>query len=304
MADLKISQLNSIVTVVPATDVLPVVQGGTTLKITPNQILGAGGTATLASATITGALTSGTTTLVSHAAGYTGKVGIGTATPTYTLDVSSSSNIVGRISSSNVFNTGFNITNTTASTWSLYSFGSNDATLQNSFGIYHQNGTAFLQITNTGNVGVGVTPAGTGGCLQLKSGITFPATQSASSDANTLDDYEEGTWTPVVTAVSGTLGSVTGQTGTYTKIGRMVTATGYFQITTNGSGSSAVALAGLPFANGGLANIGVGRVDGTTGNMVQVKINASASTANIWTYNNSYPAADGSAFPITLVYYV
>jgi hypothetical protein len=57
MADLKISQLNSIVTVVPATDVLPVVQGGTTLKITPNQILGAGGTATLASATITGALT-------------------------------------------------------------------------------------------------------------------------------------------------------------------------------------------------------------------------------------------------------
>ena len=57
MADLKISQLNSIVTVVPATDVLPVVQGGTTLKITPNQILGAGGTATLASATITGDLT-------------------------------------------------------------------------------------------------------------------------------------------------------------------------------------------------------------------------------------------------------
>jgi len=57
MADLKISQLNSIVTVVPSTDVLPVVQGGTTLKITPNQILGSGGTATLASATITGDLT-------------------------------------------------------------------------------------------------------------------------------------------------------------------------------------------------------------------------------------------------------
>jgi hypothetical protein len=59
MADLKISQLGSIVTVVPATDVLPVVQGGTTYKVTPNQLLGAGGTATLASATITGALTVG-----------------------------------------------------------------------------------------------------------------------------------------------------------------------------------------------------------------------------------------------------
>ena len=61
MADLKISQLNSIVTVVPATDVLPVVQGATTYKMTPNQILGSGGVATLASATITGAATVGTT---------------------------------------------------------------------------------------------------------------------------------------------------------------------------------------------------------------------------------------------------
>jgi hypothetical protein len=73
MADLKISQLGSIVTVVPATDVLPVVQGGTTLKITPNQILGSGGTATLASATITGDLTVRTTGLIVNTTG----VGIG-----------------------------------------------------------------------------------------------------------------------------------------------------------------------------------------------------------------------------------
>ena len=79
MADLKISQLNSIVTVVPATDVLPVVQGGTTLKITPNQILGSGGTATLASATITGDLTVDTSTLKVNST--THRVGIGTATP-------------------------------------------------------------------------------------------------------------------------------------------------------------------------------------------------------------------------------
>jgi hypothetical protein len=63
MADLKISQLNSIVTVVPATDVLPVVQGGTTYKVTPNQLLGAGGTATLASATITSATITGAATV-------------------------------------------------------------------------------------------------------------------------------------------------------------------------------------------------------------------------------------------------
>ena len=87
MADLKISQLNSIVTVVPATDVLPVVQGGTTLKITPNQILGAGGTATLASATITGTLTVDTTTLFVNSSN--DRVGIGTVTPLSALHVGS-----------------------------------------------------------------------------------------------------------------------------------------------------------------------------------------------------------------------
>ena len=69
MADTKITALAAITTVDPAADVLPIVDisdtsmaaSGTTKKITSNQILGAGGTATLASATITGAATVGTT---------------------------------------------------------------------------------------------------------------------------------------------------------------------------------------------------------------------------------------------------
>ena len=83
MADLKISQLNSIVTVVPATDVLPVVQGATTYKMTPNQILGSGGVATLASATITGDLTVDTSTLKVDSTN--NRVGIVQATPLYPL---------------------------------------------------------------------------------------------------------------------------------------------------------------------------------------------------------------------------
>jgi hypothetical protein len=54
--------------------------------------------------------------------------------------------------------------------------------------------------------------------------IVFPATQSASADANTLDDYEEGTWTPNQGSgltVVGTFSS----TGVYTKIGKLVTIT-------------------------------------------------------------------------------
>lgn len=83
----------------------------------------------------------------------------------------------------------------------------------------------------------GATPSTSG------SGVTFPATQSASSDANTLDDYEEGTWTPTDNSGAG-LSFTT--SATYIKIGQMVIA--WCQInypsTANGNGA---AIAGLPF---------------------------------------------------------
>jgi hypothetical protein len=106
-------------------------------------------------------------------------LGIGVS-PTYKIDVSSSSNIVGRVSSSSVLNTGFSIANTTGSSWTLYSFGSNDATLQNSFGIYHQSGSSFLQITQSGNVGIGVTTFGTSAAKVLGlANATAPSTSPA-----------------------------------------------------------------------------------------------------------------------------
>lgn len=73
MADLKISQLTAITVLTPATDVLPVVDvGGVTKKIQVNQILASNGVAALASATITGAATVGTTL------GVTGNLTVGT----------------------------------------------------------------------------------------------------------------------------------------------------------------------------------------------------------------------------------
>jgi hypothetical protein len=87
------------------------------------------------------------------------------------------------------------------------------------------------------SLGVGsTTPSASG------AGIAFPATQSASSDANTLDDYEEGTWTPSLGG-STTYGY---QTGTYTKIGRQVTVKFAFSVSAIGSGSTST-ISGLPF---------------------------------------------------------
>jgi hypothetical protein len=82
-------------------------------------------------------------------------------------------------------------------------------------------------------------------------GITFPATQSASSDANTLDDYEEGTWT--ASFVPNTSGSITMSyaTGTYTKVGRAVTINGVFTVTSVSSPTGYLKIAGLPFSGGG-----------------------------------------------------
>ena len=87
-------------------------------------------------------------------------------------------------------------------------------------------------------------------------GITFPATQSASTDANTLDDYEEGTWTPTVTAVT-TTGSPA-YAGSYVKIGKQVTATMYS--TGNNSPTATYTVAAgssrftLPFSTANLNN--------------------------------------------------
>jgi hypothetical protein len=73
-------------------------------------------------------------------------------------------------------------------------------------------------------------------------GVAFPATQSASSNANTLDDYEEGTWTP---SLGGTA-TYNVQTGAYTKIGNVVSITGSIRTTSLGTGSTNT-LTGLPF---------------------------------------------------------
>jgi hypothetical protein len=107
------------------------------------------------------------------------------------------------------------------------------------------------------------------GVAQVASGVKFPATQSASTDANTLDDYEEGTWTPTIT-FGATSGSGTGvtygsQTGRYTKIGRTVVCAGEVVLTSKGSSTGAARVTGFPFTNGvERASITYGNVNGMT----------------------------------------
>jgi hypothetical protein len=83
--------------------------------------------------------------------------------------------------------------------------------------------------------------------------IKFPAAQVASADANTLDDYEEGSWTPVgALVVPGTISSGT-QVGRYSKIGNRVFFTGYLSII-KGTGTGNFTITGLPFTSENVAS--------------------------------------------------
>jgi hypothetical protein len=89
---------------------------------------------------------------------------------------------------------------------------------------------------------------GVGGATATTGGIQFPATQVAIADANNLDDYEEGTWTPGIKFAASTAGiTYSSQAGTYTKIGRQVTVNGFFSLTSKGTAAGAASITGLPF---------------------------------------------------------
>ena len=119
------------------------------------------------------------------------------------------------------------------------------------------------------------------------SGITFPATQSASSDANTLDDYEEGNWTPTAAGSSGSLTSYTSN-GTYTKIGDLVFVRGRILLTNVGTAGGALNAGGLPFttSNGVRPFVGVCREDEFTGNGYLTWATTSGTTFTINTFTN------------------
>lgn len=114
------------------------------------------------------------------------------------------------------------------------------------------NGVASLFSLNL--FGGNITFGDTSTIFTLNGGkLKFPATQQASSDANTLDDYEENTWTPVLTfATLGDLTVVyTAQSGVYQKIGKWVQASFIVQTSTftHTTAAGELRITGLPFTS-------------------------------------------------------
>jgi hypothetical protein len=100
-------------------------------------------------------------------------------------------------------------------------------------------------------IGVGNATPSTSGA-----GITFPATQSASTNANTLDDYEEGTWTPVQGSGLTVVGAFS-SSGRYTKVGRLVYISGRLGGATSiATTAGTIMMTGLPFTVAELTAVG------------------------------------------------
>lgn len=88
-------------------------------------------------------------------------------------------------------------------------------------------------------------------------GVTFPATQVPSADANTLDDYEEGTFTATLIGATTSPTTPITSTATYTKVGRIVTVSINFNNVNTTGASGSLVITGLPFScDGAFAQVG------------------------------------------------
>jgi hypothetical protein len=119
--------------------------------------------------------------------------------------------------------------------------------------------------------------------------IKFPATQVASADVNTLDDYEEGAgataWTPVIegTSTAGS-GTYTSQIGHYTKIGRLVFFSADIAWSAH-TGTGNMRIAGLPFTIGQSGNppIDIWSSNITYSNQLKALLGSSGTTIDLYT---------------------
>jgi len=227
----------------------------------------------------------------------TGKVGIGTTAPAKPLNVVTSATTEVWVESTSTQKAILSLSagDTSVGFSSTYNTG---GTAARPF-IFYNISTPLLQFD------LGKSVALQGANPQTGAGITFPATQSASSDANTLDDYEEGTWTPTVTATTGSYTTYT-SSGSYTKVGRLVTMTSYFVVSNKGTGSGVAKLTNIPF---GAATLSSGSytssgINENTGNITCAQLyNATPTTAYIGTATGGDPVTVNQGMSTSFTFY-
>ena len=111
---------------------------------------------------------------------------------------------------------------------------------------WHHGGAEKFAVKTSGHVAI------SNGNLELASGMgidySLVSDGSRSVSSNLLDDYEEGSWTPSLTGTTSNIGTTSGRSFTYKKIGRVVFFNfDFFQENNNMSVTSGLVIDGLPF---------------------------------------------------------
>ena len=248
MADSKITALTALTAADPVNDMFPVVDvsdtsmaaSGTTKRISANNILSSSPTASGA-LTVTGLVTAGS-------ANVSGLLGVGTVSPDASFKATLSGLYGLRVQSADTNNSAINFGSDTSAG---YSFIDTTKTGSGSFLPlrFSTSDTERIRISTAGDVTIstGNVVMGTSG-----KGIDFSATASGSGTMTSelLNDYEEGTWTPVLGGFGGTSGQTYSlQTGRYTKVGRQVICSFEATLTAVGTVTGNAIISGLPFSS-------------------------------------------------------
>ena len=169
------------------------------------------------------------------------------------------------------------------------------ATTFTSTGIDDNATSTALTIDSSGATLLGTTSAGSAGAgdLVVNGGVYLGGTGSA----NKLDDYETGTWTPLIRFGGATTG-ITYSTnfGSYTKIGRLVYINGVIGLTSKGTASGSFSLDNLPF------NVGVILPSTSNGGSLNFHYFSSSTASHLYSFfveggdftSGLYPAVDHS----------
>jgi len=133
-------------------------------------------------------------------------------------------------------------------------------------GFNNSSGTETASVTDAGAWTLGPSASTATNCVvngaaSVTHGVVFPASQNAVANANTLDDYEEGTWTPNFLWGGAASGIVYGsRVATYTKIGNRVFFHMYVEYSVRGSSTGQFTITGLPFTSVATASGGYSAV--------------------------------------------
>ncbi len=179
--------------------------------------------------------------------------------------------------------------------WAAASGVSWSGSTANGIGTYGSSSSVVAESTATYD-GTTLTLTQSGGGLKMD-GL-------ASADANTLDDYEEGTWTAVLSPGSGSITMGTNDTGAYIKIGRAVFVSGNFNVDSVSTPGGGLNLTGLPFTSGDVSeqgeraiiNVALFFTSSDMNGPVQGQIYGGATQAYVDNLNGRAARQDAAAF--------